>query len=539
MDNNINIKIKKGENNMSLIRKELAILGYEKLIDVYLHIHDFQPTNGKFIASRPWLKINKETKSFVIDYDSYLNDDFDANQRDIFINYLFTDEQIIDESVIEKLIGNNENKNVSQNFTKRLRSCEKFMFKQSNKKDKEQNTEREHVSNNENDKIFYKRKYAPTITKGPIDDICMAVSSKNNFKLYEDIFDVEEQGTDKILIENYGYEYLKDDISLSIDAIESDGEYIDNSDDLEIFKNQLDVKLNEASKYLSHDTEKLLRYIQTIRYIESYDKPVIKGYSANIEIDVDDILRAFEQKICPENRMKIFNQFIQLGNLNLNIKVTDGLNLETAKKKTKNSVLYFSSKLISLSFLISYDSKSKESPSFTLNDTSKLNDIDCKSVKNIKVKFSWTDTFEQLYKDGSEFLNQNMPMELFQLSRHKVKDFNLGMYISKLANSTLSNKKNKTKSSYVGFIKILKSMNMLDEIESTKNKSDKLKNAFKIIENVLTIYINNGIIKEETLIYFKENKKLVTAKNYKEFKIVFYYQNKSDIDKLIEEDLKK
>lgn len=529
-----NLKIKKGESNMSLIRRELTILGYEYLMQAYLELHKYSPTNGKFIASRPWLNIDSENKTFTIDYNNYINESFDEYKRDIFLNYILIDDETINKEKIIKL----QTEKKGKYLTERLRICEKFMFKDKGNSSDEGLGKKDITKNNDN--IFYTKKFAPTITKGPVDDICNAVSNKDNFKKYKDAFDVDNN---QILVENYGYEYKKDDMSLTIDSIEDDNEIlVDSQQEYDNLTIQLDKKIEEASQYLGHETEKVLRYIQTARYFETLNKPVIDGYVAVIDVDIDDILKAFGQRICPSNRIKILNQLIQISNLNLNLKVIKDSNIKNAKKKTRNEVLYFSSKLINMSFVMSCVNKNyidgKNSKIIEIEKDSKgINDIDIDTIKKIQVKFSWTDTFEKLYKDGCEFLNLNMPSELYKLPRYKVKDFNLGMYIARLANSTLANKQNKSKISTVGFDKLLKHMNMENDIDNTVRKTEKLNEAFNIIENVFNIFIESGIVKEETMTIFKENKRLVNSKNYKDFKVFIHYQNKKTVDKLLKEDL--
>lgn len=502
----------KGEKTMSQVRRELSKIAYERLIDEYLNIYSYKPTNGKFLSSRPWLKLFEEKQSFSIDYTNYENVDFNEKDRDTFLSYVLTDEDVIDEDKIEFLI------NRPNLLTRKLRAVEKFMFVcKKEKAPKKEKTD---------DTIFFNNRYAPTITKGPVDDICSVVSRKDNFQKYADIFDLIEEN--KIKVENYGIDYDMNDVNLSIDVItEKDNLILNSEEELNCFEAQLDKKIEEASKYLSQDTERVLRYLQTLRYRETKNKPIIEGYTAVIEIDVDDILKGFGLRICPKNRVDILNQLNQISNLTLNVKFDkDTPNYRDGKKRNKKDVLYISSKLINFSYAIlcTEDVKEGKAQNF-IND---LSDIDVKTVKKVKVSMSWTDVFERLYSDGAKFLNLNLPQEVYKLPRYKLKNFDLCMYLARLSNSTLSNSRNKRKAIpclSIRLIKLFEYMNSAHDIESTRKKTESLNSLLDVIEDCFELYIRNEILVDSTITELRENRHLINIYNYKEFKVNIYFNN--------------
>lgn len=523
MANNIQLKIKKGETSMSLIRKELTILGYESIIKLYLELNNYKPTNGKFIANRPWLNIDSEKRRFTIDYENYIKSEFNAEKRDVFLNYISDDESSINESKLNFL---KEKPNL---LTRKIRSVEEFMFNcEKNKKEKKQ----------DNNNVFFKNKYSPSITKGPVDEICLAVSNKENFQKFEEVFDIintNNMQENKIKVDNYGMDYDMNDVNLSIDVVtENDNIILNNEEELVCFQEKLDKKLEEASKYLSQDTEKLLRYLQTIRYYETKNKPVLDGYTAIMDIDVDDILRAFDLKICPQNRMNILNQLNQISNLTLNVKIDkETQEYKHGKKRNKKDVLYVSSKLINFSYGIKCTQYTDEVEQSVIKYIDNIKEISIDSIGKIRVNISWTDVFERLYKDGETFLNLNLPSEVFQLPRYKVKDFDLCMYLAKISNSTLSNTNNKKKETPMLSLRLLKfieAMNAVNELESTRKKGEKLNKLLDILENSIDLYIRNGILKELTLTEFKNNRHLIKYSNYKDFKLTLYFTKNKQLE---------
>lgn len=523
------IKIKKGDKSMSEVRRELSILAYERLLEEYLKLNNYQPTNGKFLASRPWLNLIKENNSFSIEYSNYANITFNEKDRDTFLSYILTEEDTVNEEKIEFL------KNRPNLLTRKLRAVEQFIFISEAKdsiKDKR---------NNKNQNLFNNR-YAPTITKGPVDVICSAVSRKDNFQKYSDVFDLIDNGENTcIKMDNYGIDCDINDVNLSIDVVtEQDNIILNNEDELNCFEAQLDKKIEEVSKHLSQDTERVLRYLQTMRYFEMKNKPVIDGYTAVMEIDVDDILRAFNLRICPKNRANILNQLNQISNLTLNIKVDKDIpKYRDGRKRNKKDTLYISSQLINFSYGILYSQEVKSESESALNYVDDLTNIDINTISKAKVNIAWTDVFERLYREGEQFLNLNLPQEVFKLPRYKIKDFDLCMYLARLSNSTLSNTKNKKKSIptlSIRLIKLIEAMNATYEIDSTRKKGDKLKSILDVVEDSISLYVRNGILKESTLNEFKNNRALININNYKDFKVTLYFdKSKQLIENNVEE----
>lgn len=515
-------KNNKGDIDMSIVRKELAISAYERLIDEYLKLCDYNLSNGKFKASRPWLLIDTINKKFKINYSEFLSNDFNEYKRDVFLNYILKEDETVDEEKIDFL---NARPNL---LTRKLRDVESFMFI-ANKKEKV-------LSKGENLNVFFKNKYAPIITKGPVDEICSAVSKKDNFQKFQDIYDFVDENTqkkinDSIEMKNYGIDYDMKDINLSIDVVtEEDNVILNNDKELRSLQMILDEKLEEASKNLSHDTERVLRYLQSIRYYETKNKPVIEGYTAVMEIDVDDMIRAFDLRVCPENRAVILKQLNQISNLTLNIKIDKDMpeyeKYKNGRKRNKKDVLYISSKLINFSYAIQYTKNINENEKNRSINISSLDNININTISRAKVNIAWTDLFERLYSEGQEFLNLNLPAEVFQLPRYKVKNFDLCMYLARLSNSVLSNNKNKNKAvptTSIRIIKFLEAINASSEIESARKKGEKLKSLLDIIEDSIELYVRNEVLKEKTITEFRENRSFITINNYKDFKITLYF----------------